>query len=142
MSTPANLDPSDPSKIMCIVPKVRTERNSSVQVTFILIQNATTTLPLFKEYLQQTDYVQKQFGSERRTQESLPCFTGSQRVAPGLKYWSTLSYHQKTQGRRWAFQKPSPFHKKCLYKQIKPRQTSQLSTQLRDRCLSPPYPKE
>lgn len=80
----------------------------------------------------------------RGEHKSLLCPMGSQwfKPAPGSKCWSTLFYHQKTQGSRWAFQKPSPFHKKCLYKQIKPRQTLQVSAQLRDRCLSPPYPKE
>lgn len=65
LSTPGNLDPSDPSKVMCITTEVHTKRNSSVQATFILTQIISTALPLFKEHLQQSHYLQKQYCSER-----------------------------------------------------------------------------
>jgi len=57
--TPGNLDPSDPSKITSIIPDMHTERNSSVQATSISTQVTTATLPLFREYLQQSHYLQK-----------------------------------------------------------------------------------
>lgn len=72
VSASGNFDVSDPSKIMYIIPKVHTEINSLVQAIFILSQITTTTLLLFREYLQQSHSLQKQYCCER-TQE----FSGS-----------------------------------------------------------------
>lgn len=85
VSTPGNLDPSDPPKITGTTPKVHTERNFSVPATCILTQITTTALSLFKEHLKESHYLHKQYHLERNAEKSLSCSMGSQRVAPGLK---------------------------------------------------------
>lgn len=119
MSTPCNLDPSDPPKITGTTPKVHTERNFSVPATCSLTQITTTALSLFKEHLKESHYLHKQYHLERNAEKSLSCSMGSQWVAPGLKDPLLSSENSRALGRRWVFRGP-PFHKKCLYKQAKP----------------------
>lgn len=112
-------------------------RNSSAQATFTWAQTTTAALPLLTVISSKASISQSNTDL-REEHRSLPCFMGSQWTAPSLKYWNAIFYHQRTWGRRWVFQKPSLFHKKSAYKQIKPRQTLQVRAHWgTDACLLP-----